>query len=430
MDIVILLVFSFGEMFLCLLLCDVFLKYKDTKLGTKIVLSVVYSVMMHYVGVVDNNGIFSFVIFLFCLFVYGYLSTGTNFRKIIMTVFLVAVNLMVINALFLVLAFLSAESTTSLLNGTESEVLNFYTLLSKAALYFEYLCLKQRNSNQVYFDQIVWKWVACISVTSLVICHICFYEYIQNNMNLFSTFSVFIGAIVTNVLVYVLCMELSNSAREGVRKQILIEAIRYEQQSQIEMESLVDKMSKISHDFDKHILVIEDMIDKNDTSLAKEYLNKIKLSSRQVVFNTNSSVLNYMLSNKVSYAKNLGIDVHYMVVGHEVSYIDDVDMTGLVGNLLDNAIEAAGQSKEKQIELRFDFQDEHVSTFLVKNSLNHEIKKNGKNLVTTKADKQGHGIGMSVIQEIVEKYHGQDYYQIEENQFSHLCILLDNEKIA
>lgn len=53
----------------------------------------------------------------------------------------------------------------------------------------------------------------------------------------------------------------------------------------------------------------------------------------------------------------------------------------------------------------------------VYNSYNGNVKKEGNKLLTTKVKKEEHGIGMTCIQSIVDKYHGEMTIQTAEDMF-------------
>ena len=89
---------------------------------------------------------------------------------------------------------------------------------------------------------------------------------------------------------------------------------------------------------------------------------------------------------------------------------------------MDNAIEACERLAEEKKEIKLYIEDDAESTTLViKNPLEKEILMNNGRFITSKGDKLKHGIGMSNVKNIVEKYDGECMISTKDNTFS--CII-------
>ena len=99
------------------------------------------------------------------------------------------------------------------------------------------------------------------------------------------------------------------------------------------------------------------------------------------------------------------------------------DICILIGNLLDNAILAAKESKEKQITLNIQPQDTYVSIF-VSNSIDKSILKDNPELKTTKTNKDYHGYGIKNIKKVAETYNGLVRFYEDNNLFISDILLL------
>ncbi len=118
------------------------------------------------------------------------------------------------------------------------------------------------------------------------------------------------------------------------------------------------------------------------------------------------SLLNTLLKIKKSIAQKSKISCDFQVIlpDHFSQRFLDTDITSLFSNLLDNGIEAAKNSPEGWIKLKVNY---HASLFLIQmeNSKNSEVAF--KHQTTKKKDAQIHGYGLSIIEEIVTRYHGE-----------------------
>ena len=92
-------------------------------------------------------------------------------------------------------------------------------------------------------------------------------------------------------------------------------------------------------------------------------------------------------------------------------FISDVDICILLGNLLDNAIEASRGNDRKEIEL-YIMKNQGELEIKVENRITVPVLGGNTGLKTTKKDKKNHGFGIVSVKNIVEKYHGlMDVYE-------------------
>ena len=129
-----------------------------------------------------------------------------------------------------------------------------------------------------------------------------------------------------------------------------------------------------------------------------------------------------MLNKYITESERKGISFEYDVKLANLGFVEDYDLVTIVGNLLDNALEAAEQSAEKKITLN----TAKVNTYdslTVTNSCDTPLDKN---LKTTKKNKHMHGLGIKSIQKAVKKYEGELEWEYDESEktFSITIILL------
>ena len=76
----------------------------------------------------------------------------------------------------------------------------------------------------------------------------------------------------------------------------------------------------------------------------------------------------------------------------------------ILGNLTENAIEAAEQTKDKWMSVDI-YYEKGMLSMEIKNSFQHELDVEKNKLLSTKEEK-GHGIGLANVRKMVEKYQG------------------------
>lgn len=178
---------------------------------------------------------------------------------------------------------------------------------------------------------------------------------------------------------------------------------------------MMDKQIRmIKHDMNNQLQVVADLIKNHEYDKADELLKKIgvNLNKTQDYINTNNSVLNTIINNKIDMARSQKIE--FTVCIHKsVKKMDDVDICSVVGNVLDNAIEAELKETEdkREVEL-YIFWDGQDCVLRVKNYISKAVLCNNPELNTSKTDKKYHGLGTSIIKDTVEKYNGTvDMYE-------------------
>ena len=124
-----------------------------------------------------------------------------------------------------------------------------------------------------------------------------------------------------------------------------------------------------------------------------------------------------MLCYKLSYAAKKGIKVvHSVTAGLEG--IENVDCCNLIGNLIDNAIEANLKLPEGKRKLELFIKGDPCKLFIrVRNSLETSVLDTNSGLATQKKDKDVHGYGIRIIRKIASQYNGYVQFTEEEGFF-------------
>ncbi|MBR4082660.1 MAG: sensor histidine kinase [Lachnospiraceae bacterium] len=185
-----------------------------------------------------------------------------------------------------------------------------------------------------------------------------------------------------------------------------------------EIRTLHQNVRRLKHDMKNHMMVLASYLNGNDYEAAKAYTSEIldKLNAMHSYIETGNSLLNHILNEKLEHARNLGISIQAEIETLAFANMRSIDFSALLTNLLDNAIEAS--KKEENPEMRIRIAAERgYQTIRVKNRISGSVLQSNPNLVTTKQEKDLHGMGIRQIKEIVDSYNGMyDFYE-EDNFF-------------
>ena len=152
------------------------------------------------------------------------------------------------------------------------------------------------------------------------------------------------------------------------------------------------------------------------------YLGEIEESVEiyEAIVKTGNDVFDTILTEKSLYCKNHGIVVSCVADGSQLGFIDTIDLYAILGNAMDNAIEAVEKFEEKE-KRQIDVMIYRQHNFLVMNIMNpmseQLIYEDGLPL-TRKADKFSHGFGLRSIRQILRKYEGYLNVSEEDGCFS------------
>ena len=171
------------------------------------------------------------------------------------------------------------------------------------------------------------------------------------------------------------------------------------------MEDLTYNLRSQRHDFNHHIGCIYGLLQTNNISDAKIYTEKLvsAMQEANTIVNIDNAIIASILNFKLAIAKSKSINLEIDVKIPKELSIDSTDISIILGNALDNAIEACEQCKEKNITIKMYIQSDHL---IIKICNNKNIDLINPSLDTTKTDKENHGFGIENIRYVVEKYDG------------------------
>ena len=206
---------------------------------------------------------------------------------------------------------------------------------------------------------------------------------------------------------------------EAVQNVLQNQYVQYKQSRES-----IDLINYKYHDLKHQIAVLRS---ETDPEKRNEFLNHMEDEIRQYEAQnkTGNQILDAVLTNKAMICQNKEIELKFIVDGGALSFMEDMDVSALFGNMLDNAIESAEKQQEKQKRLIWLYvtREKQFVRIRTENYCDEKIQfKNGMP-VTTKKDRRLHGYGMKSIKSTVEKYHGS-VVAAQENNWFELKILL------
>lgn len=187
-----------------------------------------------------------------------------------------------------------------------------------------------------------------------------------------------------------------------------------------EVEVMYRKMRGWRHDYHNHIQVLKAHMELEQYQQAQEYLQMLDrdLSSVDTVLKTGNIMVDAILNSKLTLIQERHILVDATAIVPRDIAISGIDLSVLIGNLLDNAMEACMEITEEQerfIRIYIDIIKKQLYISIT-NSMVGRGRRYGNFFLSKKEGH--HGFGLIRIDEIVAKYHGYINRQTEQGVFA------------
>ena len=181
-----------------------------------------------------------------------------------------------------------------------------------------------------------------------------------------------------------------------------------------EVQNIYKTMRGWRHDYHHHIQALLAL--SGDEGKTTEYLLKLNDDLTQVdtVLKTGNVMIDAILNSKLSLIQSKKIKVNAKAAVPSELKISEIDLCVIIGNLLDNAMEAClRQSEERQRFIRVFIGVLKNQLYIsVSNSVGDDIKKSGQTYLSSKGS-ETHGFGLMRIDRLAAKYDGYVNRQAE-----------------
>lgn len=286
--------------------------------------------------------------------------------------------------------------------------------------WFFYLAL-----SIAYYDVKMVFFCAAITITSTVAAFVFYPEAmlkLDNLMIWLYIFSVYLMAIF-------FCAVIAKRMRQMIERTRQLKAYEDELVYLEQMEKKEEKHSELIHNMNHYFTAIGELARvehcEQIVSLVEELNGKL-LHNERIIY-SNHKVLNAILSEKANEASEQKIKMDiYVEPFLRLGSISDGDLVAMFGNLLDNAIEAAAQCEDDKRKIIVRIYMENDGKICVVKLVNYFATpriQHKSGFVSTKKNRELHGIGIKSVEKTVKKYHGYLQCLLEGEKFLTILIL-------
>jgi sensor histidine kinase regulating citrate/malate metabolism len=198
------------------------------------------------------------------------------------------------------------------------------------------------------------------------------------------------------------------------------------------MQESVEQMKAFRHDIKLHLTTIKDYTANNQVNEATEYLNALfgDLGSNELYSETGNIAFDSIINFKFKNIKSADIKPDLKISIPPALNVEAVDIVTILGNLLDNALDAVAKVEEKVLKLDISF-DKGGLFIKLENSFDGEVKYSKEQQILTSKNEDGHGYGLKNIRQSVEKYNGYMKLTHNGNNFCSVVFLyVDHNQMA
>lgn len=181
-----------------------------------------------------------------------------------------------------------------------------------------------------------------------------------------------------------------------------------------------------THDIKNHLEQISNLA---DSASIKSYITKLygTVNQYEAVGISNNKTLDIIISKYQALCTNKNIEINFNVKTANLARIDDVDLSTILNNILDNATEAAQQSEKRKITVDI-FTKQAYEVLKVKNSCDFPPCTKDAKLITKKSNSELHGFGLQSVRRVLKKYDGiLDWTYDEEHKIFITTIAIPKE---
>lgn len=251
--------------------------------------------------------------------------------------------------------------------------------------------------------------------------------YSKEASSVFSILTISI-LLLFNVGIFELYMKINEifiSEKERMAYAQQIDAIS---QSLTAQKKMMEEFHEERHNLINKIIVLKSALENNEREAAVQNLNKIIMSSEETdaISNSGNSTVDAIINFKYALAKEYGIRFRLHIFIPENMPIEECDLGVVIGNAIDNAIDATKECKGKEKIIEISMGVKKGSWVMrIRNPFEHALRQDRKgNFISTKEEDHLHGFGLSSIEKIVDKYEGESIAKAEDGYFV-LTILMN-----
>ena len=245
----------------------------------------------------------------------------------------------------------------------------------------------------------------------IIIYQICISSISSMRMDLNTIMISIISVLYINIVTFILFEGFMKQAEDQLKLTLAKQQLSIQIAHYRNLQETRNEAKAIWHDMKNHLFCIEALVSKGSQADALNYVKKLNNSTKNLnnIVDTGNPVIDSIIEEKTIVSKRLGIKMQSEIMAPTNLWVDPIDICIILGNALDNAIEANDRLIKKDIEkiikVKISCSDSYL-TIGIENSSNPCNPDKDGIFRTSKNEKGVHGYGMQNIKNTLSKYNG------------------------
>ena len=243
-------------------------------------------------------------------------------------------------------------------------------------------------------------------------------QHIENRYNILMIIIITVLIMLSSISLLFIIRKILKEKQKRLESQLINNRIKVNYQNYERINEAHRQIRYVYHDLKNHLLCLKNFQTKAEI---EDYITNLELQIEgfEDFRDTGNRTLDIILGEKIYRCKKDGIEYEDNIIITKLDFMAEFEICALFANALDNAIEACIEMEscaKKYISVTC----RDIKGFIIIkiiNSKSNVIKVIDDQIYTTKVDKVGHGIGISSIKYITDKYNGEVVINYSDDEF-------------
>ena len=237
--------------------------------------------------------------------------------------------------------------------------------------------------------------------------------------------------LYANIIVFWVHESMIRAQKENIEFKLQKQKAELDTEYYSILQNQYENSNILIHDIKRHLLSVKELANQNNCDSINKYIDNLyeEYQIKYLKKYSNHQIINAIINRYMMLCKDNGIDFYCDIRDIDFSFISDANLTSILDNLLENAFEAAKDSKKKTIELTIRKTNVNFVVIHLENSCSQPPNFKRGELQTTKANKDIHGYGIKSIKRIIKDYDGMINHSYDsETMIFTFAVILNSSK--
>lgn len=226
--------------------------------------------------------------------------------------------------------------------------------------------------------------------------------------------------ILSYIIIFIAVYSVNKNVELQYKFKITDTQIELQKQNYDTLNKTLENYYSFKHDIRYHMVAIKSMLEAKNYIAAAQYMDKLNKS--EIALNVGKLCDNFAIDSFLKYYESIAVknNIDFTVkanIPKEIN-VDNLDLSIVLGNCIENCIEACKNldtNHKKYIDIKADIKGLQL-IIKIKNSFNGKVVTE-RDVIRTSKDGQGHGIGLTNVRKVIEKYNGYFKVKYDGNEF-------------